>query len=1247
MITTSPGPYEPYVPQLLLDWPGSTRYRQVEGSLVHVDISGFTAMSERLAGKGRIGAEEVSNVLNNTFTELLTIADQHGGDLLKFGGDALLLLFTGDGHPLRAVRAAALMRTRLRSVGKVQTPAGRVDLRMTVGVHSGSQDAFLVGATHRELIIAGPGATRTVEVEEGADAGEILLSPKTAALLPGALLGERKGPGVLLKRTPAPTQYTGPKIICHNECKVFIPTALRPVVAAPTEGEHRRITVGFIKFGGTDDLLARLGPDQVADRLEELISLVQAATGDFNVTFLSTDLDADGGKIIVVGGVPIATGSDEERVMRALRRIADESRELPLRIGVNHGPAFAGDVGAPFRRTYTVIGDAVNLAARVMGKAGAGEMLATRSVLDRSATRFELADLPPFPVKGKTESVSAWRVGSIEGRRRGSSSDGPIFGRDRELASLGPYLEGDHETGGIAIGGPSGIGKSRLVRELRVRYPNHAWRFSDCDQYESTTPYYVFRRMLREVVGIGRQASPQKAARRVAVLLGEHAPQLLPWFPLLASVMSIPAEETEESVQLGAEFRQAKVYQTVAEFIDAMSDRASVLVFEDVQWIDQESRELLLALAGHARGRNWGMVVVHRPLDDPLRSDDLVQLDLSPLDDESSRSLAEHALRDTPLREHQIVDLADRAGGNPLFLLELVAAARSGEVLPDSVESLVQARIDRLDRAQRKLLRYSSVAGIRFDPLVLTEAFRDDIPALSEGDAWAGLDEFLSRQSAGDLRFRQTLFHDVAYSGMSFRVRRRLHGRIGRVLERETDKPEQLAEVLSLHFLLAGQYQEAWQYSRVAGRQACAMHANVAATRFYERALEAARNVALEPIEIARVAESLGDVAEPAGLYEEAERALRRARKLRVGDAGGSARIYRKLGLLRERAGKYPQALRWFTRGLRLVEHPRTERELLQRVELQLAYAGVRFRQARYRGTIDWAERAIEPAEKLREQQAAAHGYYLVALARMRSGETKKKGHTEKALAIYEELGDLVGQSNVLNKLGVDAYHAGDWTAARDYYRRSRQAREKAGDSVRAAIITQNEALVLSDQGRLDDAEQLFRQALREFQAAEDQLATAVATSNLGRILTRRRQFAGGLALLERALIELRAIGAGQFVVDAETRIAENLILSGGVARGEEMIEEVAAKVDSPSDDRHCQLHRLRAYAALGRGDRSRAIHHLETGVEDAREHGNQYELALQLDALAKLTSDPGRRAEADGVLEKLGIESVPLLPAG
>jgi class 3 adenylate cyclase/tetratricopeptide (TPR) repeat protein len=1245
------GPFEPYVPQLLLDWPKSTAFRQIEGSLVHIDISGFTAMSERLARKGRVGAEEVSLVLNNTFTELLTIAGELGGDLLKFGGDALLLLFKDEGHAVRAVRASALMRTRLRSIGKVQTPAGRVDLKMTVGVHSGELDMFLVGTTHRELIMVGPGTTKTVEVEEGADAGEILLSPETAAQLPAGLLGEPKGPGVLLARTPAVGDYEPPIIFCTAECRGLVPAALRPAIESPTDGEHRRITVGFIKFTGIDAMLASESSDTIAERFNSLISLTQGAVEEFGVSFLSTDIDADGGKIIVAGGVPTSTGADEEGVLLALRRIAEQFSGIDLKIGVNRGPAFAGDIGASFRRTYTVIGDAVNLAARVMSKAEPGQVLATAGVLERSATQFAVEELPPFTVKGKSDPVQAWVVGPAVGRRSVTAdAEPPLFGREADLARVRSRIAEDPSLAMIDVCGPAGIGKSRFVRELRASSGECSWHFCDCAQYESATPYFPFRRLLREIAGISLETEDGAAAARMLELLAERAPELAPWWPMLATVMDLPAEETPETAQIDPQFKQARLHQTVTSFIDAFIEDAGAIAIEDAQWIDDSSLELVKHLAVQAHDRRWFVTVVHRPVEEQATMAGIEQVDLMPLEAEPAMELLQHVLADIPLLEHQLRDLVDRSGGNPLFLLELAEARRTGESLPDNVESLVQARIDRLDPAPRNVLRYSSVAGMRFDRKLLADAISDVVAEVAEPSVWKSLDEFLVKTTTGEYRFRQTLFRDVAYSGLSFRTRRALHEKIGRAIEANEHDPEDAAAILGLHFLLAGQHQDAWNYSLAAGRQAAAKHANVAAARLFGRALEAARNAGVGDDEVAEVAEARGDVAELAGMLDEADQAFRQVTRLRRSEPAVRARLFRKLGLLREREGKYPQALRWFTRGLQvLADEDDSDAVNLQRAELEIAYAGVRFRQAKYAAAVDWARRAIPEAEKTNDRQAAAHAYYLHALGRQRSGQKGTGANTEQALAIYEEIGDLVGQSNVLNKLGVDAYHSGDWTAARDFYRRSKEARQKAGDSVRAAMITQNEALVMSDQGLLGEAEQLLIQAQREFRAADDQMAIGVATSNLGRIATRSGRHEEGLRLLEEAVGRLRAIGAEQFVVDAETRIAENLVVAGDLDKGEQLIEDISAKLPSSEDPRHCFLHRIRAYASLRRGKVDDAIRSLEHGIRDSREGDNQYELALQLDALAKLTeaAEPGAvRREADEVIARLGIEGVPDLPS-
>jgi class 3 adenylate cyclase len=197
---------EPYLPRLVVGW--LTEYadedhRLMDGSMVFVDISGFTALSEKLARRGKVGAEEVADTIGACFQQLLGVAYANDGALLKFGGDALLLFFSGRDHEARALRAAVGMRRTLREVGHVSVPGARVNLRMSVGVHTGGFHLFMVGESHRELIITGRAATRTVEMEKTAEAGEIVVSPEVAERIPERLLGEPKGPGRLLRREPA------------------------------------------------------------------------------------------------------------------------------------------------------------------------------------------------------------------------------------------------------------------------------------------------------------------------------------------------------------------------------------------------------------------------------------------------------------------------------------------------------------------------------------------------------------------------------------------------------------------------------------------------------------------------------------------------------------------------------------------------------------------------------------------------------------------------------------------------------------------------------------------------------------------------------------------------------------------------------------------------------------------------------------------------------------------------------------
>ena len=451
--------------------------------MVFGDVSGFTKMSERLARHGKVGAEEVADAINTCFEQLLGVAYQCGGNLLKFGGDALLLLFTGEDHATRAAHAAVGMRARLREAGRLDTSAGRVVLRISIGVHRGTFHLFMVGGSHRELIVAGPAATSTVAAEGTATAGEIVMSPPTAVVPhraePGSgsrgfvppSLASRNHPRHCPSRPRSSTASTWPATFPPPSGSTCSKEAANPNTAPPPWPSSTS-TAPMPSWRTTDRAIWPNGstPSCGGYRWRPRRT-VSRSSGPTSTT--------TAGKIILVSGVPRRAGEDEQRMLLTLRQIAAEELPLGLRIGVNTGPVFAGDVGTPFRRTFTVMGDTVNLAARLMAKAAPGQVLATADVLDRSSVRFATTALPPFMVKGKTRPVTAYAVGAAH-RVTGPPRRPPSADRGRPRSSERSESDLEAVNGGagrvVEIVGDQGTGKSRLVEELARRagtMPDH------------------------------------------------------------------------------------------------------------------------------------------------------------------------------------------------------------------------------------------------------------------------------------------------------------------------------------------------------------------------------------------------------------------------------------------------------------------------------------------------------------------------------------------------------------------------------------------------------------------------------------------------------------------------------------------------------------------------------------------------------------------------------------------------------
>ena len=303
----------PYIPRLLVEWQHETpdaRCREIPGTLVFADISGFTAMSERLARTGKQGAEEVTEILDGNFARLLAAAYEEGGSLLKFGGDALLLFFSGDEHAVAGCRAVIEMRRRLREGGRLRSSVGLISLRMSAGVHSGNIEFFLAGESHRELMITGPAASAVVAMESAASAGQILVSSGTLSELPPGCVGDLQGGGFLLKRKPPSSGAARSAAVAPEpsfDAALYVPTAIRRHLRASVhESEHRQVTVAFVHFGGIDGLIRGEGIESAARTLDGLMRVVQAAAEEHEVCVLGSDIDRDGGKIILTSGAPLS-----------------------------------------------------------------------------------------------------------------------------------------------------------------------------------------------------------------------------------------------------------------------------------------------------------------------------------------------------------------------------------------------------------------------------------------------------------------------------------------------------------------------------------------------------------------------------------------------------------------------------------------------------------------------------------------------------------------------------------------------------------------------------------------------------------------------------------------------------------------------------------------------------------------------------------------------------------------------------
>ena len=361
-----------------------------------------------------------------------------------------------------------------------------------------------------------------------------------------------------------------------------------------------------------------------------------------------------------------------------------------------------------------------------------------------------------------------------------------------------------------------------------------------CGQYARSTPYFAVRPMLRALVGIPVDASSDDAARLLGEFVARAAPELLPWLPLLAIPLDANVPLNDEAERIAPQFRRAHAHQALGELFALVARDPTMVLVEDLHWVDDASADIIRELTVRAARHPWLILLSRRPGPAPLAEgpEEFESITLTALDAPAALQLVVAAAGgEGVLGPYEWARLVERTGGNPLFAIELAAAARthgSAEALADSVESLVTSRIDTLPArtgSSSGRARCSAASSTSSSSPTRWSATTCATPPVGDRSPTSSYPRI-----AKTFRFRHTIHHQVAYEGLPFRRRREVHGRATRAIEdRFGDRVESVTGLLSTHYFRAGLHDSAWSYSVAAGDEARDEYANVEAAEFYRR----------------------------------------------------------------------------------------------------------------------------------------------------------------------------------------------------------------------------------------------------------------------------------------------------------------------------------------------------------------------------------------------------------------------------
>jgi adenylate cyclase len=894
--------------------------------------------------------------------------------------------------------------------------------------------------------------------------------------------------------------------------------------------ERREVAVLFADAVNFTRLAASLDAESVFKLMNDLLGRLVACVNRYDG--LVDKFTGDG--LMAVFGAPVAHENDSELAIRAaldMQRAAAEFEPIAraqlgapprIRIGVHSGPVVAGVLGSEEQAAYTVIGETVNLAARLESLARPSSILVSAHVYQQTQSLFNFQAMGMTQLKGVAQPMAVYEVVGSRSEplptRGVAGVTAILLGRDMELKQLCGLSEAflaDQHGRLVTIESEAGLGKSRLVLEwLSTIAPGQVaiW-YGRGLPYAQGIGYDVFRSLLQDVV---RTAQSRSEDLDDAEWDAEVSQDLRPF--LRQALGLVEAGEQETLRQLEPERAKQLTLLALREWVLGEARlRPLILVLEDFHWADDLSRDALKSLADVIHEAPVLLCVTARPLPEapldltvlpageplpvPLRLD----LKLDPLSPEHSRALLGHLVDLNELPEHLVNTILTRAEGNPFYIEEFVRMLLEKGVLrlgdgqwqvsstvewqtleiPATLRGLLMARVDRLPENLRHVLRSAAVIGLQFDAGLLEEVERRlhgtvNVSPLLERLTDLGL--LVEQPQAGEhvYAFQHLLTQEAIYNSLLRSQRPVLHRTIAESIEYlHAVELRKYAEMLALHYDRAYMRGQAMRYALLAGERARQRFANREAIEYYSRALQLSQHLGGYGTERWQAAVGLGEVLQHVGEYDEAVACYQAAlEEWRGGAPQERAWTMLRLGQAWDKRGELEEAEGWLRQGLAQLSQAQSKfPELRAQIYSELGWLSLR------RGDVatarDWLGQGFDLIGNSGHYDVLASIFDRLGAVHYHRSEWREATEcAERALEHRERLGDIVGYTRSLNSLAQIKWASGDWDGALAGYERAVELCERIGEAEGLFQAHVNLGVLYTNRGEWDKAEENLNRSL-------------------------------------------------------------------------------------------------------------------------------------------------------------------------